>query len=122
MEIPPQNEHADSVAQESGRPVPITASLLFRMTRPGFLVATLVGCLLGIAAAARRQASDPWLALATVILGVLAHASANVWNDYQDELNGADVANTSRLSPFTGGARFIQEAVVSAATTRKASR
>ncbi|MEO0318999.1 MAG: hypothetical protein RL404_2676 [Pseudomonadota bacterium] len=98
---------------------PVTAWLLFRMTRPGFLVATLVGCVLGIAAAAGRQAMDPWLALATVVLGVLAHASANVWNDYQDALNGADAANTARIFPFSGGARFIQEDVVSVETTRR---
>ncbi len=121
METPPHPERPEpSVpAPATGRHAPLSAVLLCRMTRPGFLIATLVGCVLGIASVASQQAIDAGRALATVVLGVLAHASANVWNDYQDALNGADQANTARLFPFTGGARYIQDEVVSADTTRR---
>lgn len=116
MEAPAHTER--SAASAPGH-APLSASLLFRMTRPGFLIATLVGCVLGIAAVAGERAIDAGLALLTTVLGVLAHASANVWNDYQDALNGADQANTERIFPFTGGARFIQDEVVSVTVTRR---
>ncbi len=92
---------------------------LFAMTRPGFLVATLVGCALGVAAAATQAGyiHHPLLAAATLLLAVLAHAGANVVNDYFDDLNGADAANTGRIFPFTGGARFIQQHLVTANET-----
>ncbi len=96
----------------------IPAATLWSMTRPGFIAATLAGCLLGIAAAAASSTViDPGLAVATLLLATLAHAGANVLNDYFDELNGADAANTGRIFPFTGGARFIQQQQVSARDT-----
>ncbi len=89
------------------------------MTRPGFLSATVVACALGIAAASAAPGAvlDPWRAVATVLLAAIAHASANVINDYYDDRNGADAANPGRIFPFTGGARFIQQRQVSARAT-----
>jgi 1,4-dihydroxy-2-naphthoate octaprenyltransferase len=58
-----------------------------------------------------------WTALATLVLAVLMHAAANVLNDYHDALNGADDANTQGLFPFTGGARLIQNGLVSVQDT-----
>ena len=80
-------------------------------TRPAFLSITLAGCLLGFAVAAPAGFSWP-LAVATLLLGLLAHAGVNVFNDYYDHLNGTDAANTARLFPFTGGSRFIQNGVM----------
>ncbi len=92
---------------------------LLRMTRPAFLAITVVACLLGIAiAAACGHGPHAGTALATVLLACVAHAAGNVLNDYHDALNGADAANTGRLSPFTGGARLIQEQGVTPAQTR----
>lgn len=91
------------------------------MTRPGFLVITGVACLLGFAtvwATAPSQWNGP-LALLTVLLALLAHAAANVLNDYHDALNGADAANQTGLFPFTGGARLIQNGEVTPQTTRR---
>lgn len=83
-------------------------------TRPAFLSVTLVGCLIGLAAArADGVALDALRAVATVLFALLAHAGANVLNDYHDALSGADEANTGRLYPFTGGSRFIQNGVLS---------
>lgn len=84
------------------------------MTRPGFLVATAVAILLGVASAAASGAAiDVASAIATLLLGLIAHAGANVLNDYYDALSGADDVNGGRIAPFTGGARFIQEGRVS---------
>lgn len=89
------------------------------MTRPGFLAATVVACALGMAAASAVTGvtPDPWRAAATLLLAAIAHASANVINDYFDDQNGADAANAGRISPFTGGARYIQQRLVSAHDT-----
>jgi 1,4-dihydroxy-2-naphthoate octaprenyltransferase len=98
---------------------PLSPRTLLAMTRPGFLAITVVGCLLGIAiAAACGYGPSPATALVTVLLASLAHAAGNVLNDYHDALNGADAANLNGIHPFTGGARLIQQGVVTARQTR----
>ncbi len=91
-----------------------------QMTRPGFLVISLVACLLGtsIAMASGCELSV-WRAFTTLLLALLMHAAANVLNDYHDALSGADQANQQGLFPFTGGSRFIQNGVVTVAQTRE---
>lgn len=85
-----------------------------RMTRPAFLLLTVVGCALGTATAAACGCGlDPWLALTATGLAVLAHAAGNVLNDLHDARNGADAANTEGIYPFTGGSRLIQNGLVS---------
>ena len=87
-------------------------------TRPAFLSVTLVGCLIGLASAHSDGVPlDPLTAVLTVVLALLAHAGANVVNDYHDAISGADAANSARLFPFTGGSRFIQNGVLSARQT-----
>lgn len=94
-------------------------STLVRMTRPGFLVITVVGFLLGIASAdACGHPPQFWTALATVLLASMAHAAGNVLNDVHDALSGADASNTQGIFPFTGGTRLIQQGVVSVQQTR----
>ena len=87
----------------------------FAATRPAFLSVTFVGCLLGLATAAQRGHSPrsgarPPL---TLFFALVAHAGANVINDYYDAMCGCDAANTERVFPFTGGSRFIQNGVLS---------
>jgi 1,4-dihydroxy-2-naphthoate octaprenyltransferase len=90
------------------------------MTRPGFLIITAVACVLGLATARVSGVELQVLkALVTVVLAVLLHAAANVLNDYHDALNGADEANNQGLFPFTGGARLIQNGLVSVQQTRQ---
>jgi 1,4-dihydroxy-2-naphthoate octaprenyltransferase len=85
----------------------------FAATRPAFLSATFIACLLGIAAAANGGVHiSALLACITLILALAAHAAVNVLNDYFDALNGTDAINTERLFPFTGGSRFIQNGVL----------
>lgn len=90
----------------------------FLATRPAFLTITLVGVLLGFAAA--WHAGTPFdiaAAAVTLVLALLAHAGVNVLNDYYDHLNGTDEVNVDRLFPFTGGSRFIQNGVLTPGQT-----
>lgn len=84
------------------------------MTRPAFLLLTVVACLLGTATAAACGCGlDLPLALGATFLAVLAHAAGNVLNDLHDARNGADAANRTGIFPFTGGSRLIQDGIVS---------
>jgi 1,4-dihydroxy-2-naphthoate octaprenyltransferase len=86
--------------------------------RPGFLVATAVACLLGMASAAASGADfQPGLAAVTMVGALLIHAGINVLNDYYDAAAGTDWHDSDRIFPFTGGSRFIQNGVLSAEQT-----
>ena len=86
----------------------------FAATRPAFLSVTFVGCLLGLASAfAASIRLDPALATLTLFFALVAHAGANVVNDYYDAISGCDTGNQERVFPFTGGSRFIQNGVLS---------
>ena len=83
--------------------------LWWRMTRPAFLLLTVVACALGTATAAACGCGfDPGLALGATLLAVVAHAAGNVLNDLHDARSGADAGNTGGIFPFTGGSRLIQ--------------
>lgn len=93
-------------------------SLYFFATRPAFLSATFVACMLGLSGAAYSGvAIQPLTAVMTVLLALLVHAGVNVLNDYFDARNGTDAINVERLYPFTGGSRFIQNGVLTVAQT-----
>lgn len=97
---------------------PNQAVKLFLATRPAFLSVTLVACLIGLASAHASGAPlNLPTAVVTLLFALVAHAGVNVINDYHDAESGADAANTRRLFPFTGGSRFIQNGVLSAAET-----
>ncbi len=92
----------------------------FLAVRPPFLSVTLCAALLGLASAAYSGiAISPDIAALTVLLALVAHAAVNVLNDYYDDLNGTDPANTERVYPFTGGSRFIQNGVLTRAATAR---
>lgn len=87
-------------------------------TRPAFLTLTVVAVALGWSAALHAGAG-PALpeAFSTLAAALLAHAGANVVNDYHDARNGSDAANVDRVAPFTGGSRFIQDGRLTEAQT-----
>ena len=92
---------------------PNPALRYFAATRPAFLSVTFAAALLGLATAfVDGIALRPMAAFFTVFFALVAHAGANVLNDYYDALNGADEANGDRQFPFTGGSRFIQNGVL----------
>ena len=89
-------------------------------TRPPFLAASFVPCLLGLATVrAAGLPLDSGTAALSVVGALTVHAGVNVLNDYYDARNGTDAANTDRLFPFTGGSRFIQNGVLSEAQTAR---
>lgn len=91
----------------------------FAATRPAFLTASLMACVIGFATAWHGGlAFELPLALVILLFALLAHAGVNVLNDCCDALNGADAQNTQRIFPFTGGRRFIQNGVLTLAQTR----
>ena len=94
--------------------LPQPAMRYFVATRPAFLSVTFVGCLLGLASAAGTGVTlDPATATLTLLSALLAHAGANLVNDYYDAKSGCDASNDERLFPFTGGSRVIQNGVLS---------
>lgn len=80
----------------------------FLATRPAFLSITLLGCLIGLVYRYSPSRSSWMINLLALVIALLAHAAGNVLNDYFDHLNGSDLINSDRVSPFTGGSRFIQ--------------
>jgi 1,4-dihydroxy-2-naphthoate octaprenyltransferase len=86
----------------------------FLATRPPFLIASIMPVLIGSAwaGAAYHLFNGQLLGLALAAT-VLAHAAANVYNDVGDDVIGADVDNTDRIYPYTGGSRFIQTGLLS---------
>ncbi|MFN3611259.1 prenyltransferase [Tepidimonas sp.] len=99
---------------------PLSLSAAWRLSRPGFLWVTVAGVALGLAmAAACGCGFDPLRAGVTLALAAMAHAAANVWNDYHDALSGADALNPAPLSPFTGGSRVIPDGAASPTHARR---
>ena len=98
-----------TVARYADRPI----RLYLDATRPPFLSVTVVAVLIGLASSLHDGVSLTWWVFVLAALGALmAHAAGNVLNDYYDDRNGTDPANTQRLFPFTGGSRFIQNGVL----------
>ncbi len=90
------------------------ALTLLAATRPAFLTASMLPVLVAAALAFGQSGGNIPLSLLSlaVINIILIHSGANVLNDYFDARNGSDAANTSRIFPFTGGSRFIQNEVL----------
>jgi 1,4-dihydroxy-2-naphthoate octaprenyltransferase len=90
------------------------AKRLLLATRPPFMSASALPVLLGTAYGAQHAIGfagvEFLLAMAATLL---VTAAANVLNDVYDDLSGTDPRNDSRLHPFTGGSRFIQNGVMS---------
>lgn len=84
----------------------------FLSTRPAFLNITLLGCLLGLSIPGSASSSTWLMNLLGIAVAILAHAGANLLNDYFDHLNGTDECNQDRISPFTGGSRYIQKQIL----------
>lgn len=94
--------------------------LAIAATRPRFLTTSLLPVLVGTAWGWRLagRLDLPSLALALVAT-LLVHAASNVYNDVSDEELGTDRANTTRIPPFTGGSRYIQDGLVSLPEMRR---
>lgn len=79
-----------------------------------FLTGSVLPVCLGAAMAYASQESFKSLLFgATLLAVILLHSGANLINDYFDHKTGADEANRTFISPFTGGSRVIQEKLLS---------
>ena len=85
----------------------------FLATRPNFLTITLLGCCIGLSFPGFESRSSWIFNLMAICVVMLAHAGANLLNDYCDHRNGSDENNFERISPYTGGSRFIQNQILS---------
>jgi len=105
--------HVFTIEEPIPSKFPTAWSRYLAATRPPFLLASFVPCLLGLATARTAGvALDPGTAWLSILGALTVHAGVNVLNDYYDARNGTDAANTERLFPFTGGSRFIQNGVL----------
>ena len=85
-------------------------------TRPKFFTASVLPVVLGtVQGALAANGADLPIFLLALGATVFVHAAANVLNDVYDDKNGTDARNTQRIYPYTGGSRFIQNAVIGAA-------
>ncbi len=111
---------ASAEPHQNWRARPVIAAFL--ATRPAFLTITLVGVLQGFALAYFSWANSSYAAASalmpaqllvggggTLLVALFAHAAANVVNDLFD--TDTDAINQTRLFPFTGGSRFLQNGV-----------
>ncbi len=116
MHSPGTENAGPSAAEYAGdRPAQV-AKRLFHATRPKFFPASvlpvLAGTAWGVAAAGALDATAFVLAL---LATACVHAGANVLNDVGDDAGGTDRVNDARIYPYTGGSRFIQAGILSAA-------
>ncbi len=86
----------------------------FSATRPAFFTASVLAVITALALVWHEAATLKLdLAVLTIVAIMLFHAGANVLNDYYDQHN--DAMNQGRIYPFSGGSRFIQNAVLPSA-------
>jgi 1,4-dihydroxy-2-naphthoate octaprenyltransferase len=98
----------------AGPGIAAAARRAFLATRPPFFIASMMPVLIGSAwASATYHLFNGLLFGLALAATVFAHAAANVYNDVGDDMIGADVDNTDRIYPYTGGSRFIQTGLLS---------
>lgn len=90
--------------------------VLFRASRPKFLVASAAPVLVGSCLGYATVGFFNWPLFILALLAIMAiHSGANMANDYFDHLSGNDGANKNP-TPFSGGSRYIQEGILSPKT------
>jgi len=102
-----------TVAALGGTTFRKTALRFFLATRPKFLTASVLPVLIGTAWGWQESGAFNGMVFGLALLTtVFVHATANVLNDVFDDLNGNDRVNEARISPYTGGSRFIQNGLI----------
>lgn len=100
----------------AGRSIGQTAKRLFAATRPKFFPASVLPVIAGSAWGFQAAGRFDLLVFVLALFAtVCVHAAANVLNDVGDESGGTDRRNEDRIYPYTGGSRFIQQGIMSAA-------
>jgi 1,4-dihydroxy-2-naphthoate octaprenyltransferase len=92
------------------------AARLLLATRPRFFAASVLPLLIGTAWGSRVTDHFDAIGFALALVAVMCvHAGANVLNDVCDDRSGSDRLNRTHIHPYTGGSRFIQVGIMSAA-------
>lgn len=90
---------------------------LFLATRPAFLIASAAPILVGTTlACAATYKFNPLLFTLALLAIMTIHAGANMTNDYFDHTSKNDWLNKNP-TPFSGGRRYIQQAILSPKAT-----
>lgn len=114
MTVPAANPSLQDFSGDSPRQI---ARRLFHATRPRFLPASILPVLAGTVWGFKVAGNFDFTIFILALLGVMcAHAGANVLNDVGDDSGGTDRRNEDRIYPYTGGSRFIQTGIMSAAS------
>jgi len=80
--------------------------------RAPFFTASIAPVILGAAVAYHQQSAIHWSTLFLTLIGaIIAHAAANVINDYYDHRSGNDEVNIHH-NTFSGGSRMIQNKII----------
>jgi 1,4-dihydroxy-2-naphthoate octaprenyltransferase len=91
--------------------------IFFLASRPAFLTASAAPVLVGTALAfATAGVFLPQLFVLALLAIMFLHSGANIANDYFDHTSRNDWLNKNP-TPFSGGRRYIQEAILSPETT-----
>lgn len=94
----------------------LIAKRLLHATRPKFFPASLLPVIAGSAWGYHVTGHfDAIVYLLALVATLCVHAGANVLNDVGDDAGGTDRQNDDRIYPYTGGSRFIQTGIMSAA-------
>lgn len=102
-----------TVAVLGGNSFGKSARRYFLATRPKFLTASVLPVLIGTAWGWQEGGAFNGVVFVLALLTtVFVHATANVLNDVFDDMNGNDRVNEARISPYTGGSRFIQNGLI----------
>lgn len=93
---------------------------LFHATRPKFFPASVLPVFAGTAYGVYAAAAFDGLVFFLALLAtVCVHAGSNVLNDVSDESIGTDRINDTRIYPYTGGSRFIQNKILDVSAMAK---
>jgi len=85
--------------------------------RAPFFTASIAPVILGAAVAYQQQSAIHWSTLFLTLIGaIIAHAAANVINDYYDHQSGNDEVNIHH-NTFSGGSRMIQNKIITPGAT-----
>jgi 1,4-dihydroxy-2-naphthoate octaprenyltransferase len=111
--VPANNPAVDELLGDTPGQV---ARRLLHATRPKSYPASTLPVLAGTAWGFHVSGTfDFGVFLLALLATICVHAAANVLNDVGDDSGGTDRVNEDRIYPYTGGSRFIQTGIMSAA-------
>lgn len=84
------------------------SATVFQSTRPKFIVLAPICVLLGVSGAFYQYGEiDVVLTIYCLLIGIFAHTSVNLLNEYQDAKSGLD--KYTEKTPFSGGSGALQK-------------